>query len=215
MCYVAHLKSPIYIYIYICLYSSSGACLSSNPYQALPVRDLHGLVRVMQCFGGYRMVGLGQAHVSGGRNACEPKLFCLLYSEVSQSLWVSGLGGCAWGTVSRTNHTCLRSPDEQGRLWASRFAALSTAPGKVRVRAACRLYMLPRMINTSIFSCHPFDLYYKQVALIDVYPFQKVNMCLKEVWTILLFRCGLLAFCRSSGALPPSLVLECSLRKTC
>lgn len=62
------------------------------------------------------MVDLGPAHVSGGRSTCELKLFCLLYPEVSQSLQVSGLGKCSWGTVSGTNHTCLRSWNEWGRL---------------------------------------------------------------------------------------------------
>lgn len=78
--------------------------------------------------------------------------------------------------------------------------------------APCRLYVLPRMINTSIFSCYPFGLHDKQVALIDVYSFQKVNMCLKEVWMIPLFLCGLLVFCQllhgSSKLLPPLLCLS-------
>lgn len=49
-------------------------------------------------------------------------------------------------------------------------------PGIARVQAGCRLYTLHRMINASIFSGYTVDLYYKQVALIDVYSFQKVNM---------------------------------------
>uniref|UniRef100_A0A8C8AXN8 RING finger protein 11 n=1 Tax=Otus sunia TaxID=257818 RepID=A0A8C8AXN8_9STRI len=35
----------------------------------------------MQCFGGYRMVDLSQAHVSGSRSGYELQLFCLLYPE--------------------------------------------------------------------------------------------------------------------------------------
>lgn len=58
----------------------------------------------------------------------------------------------------------------------SLFAALCRGPGIARVQAGCRLCVLPRVINTSIFSCYPFDLYYKQVAWIDVYPLQKVSM---------------------------------------
>lgn len=107
--------------------------------------------------------------------------FCVLYPEVSQSLWVSGLGGCGWGTVSGTNLTGRSGAGcEQPCLlcW-------------VWDRAACRLHVLPRMINTSIFSCYPFGLHYKQAALIDVYSFQKVNMCLKGVWTIPVFLCWL------------------------
>lgn len=147
-------------------------CLSSDPYPTLHAEDLHVLVRVMQCFGSLGMGALCQAHVSGVRSTCE------LFVPRGESEPRGGLG-CAQDSVQ-----------QQGAGQGVSKACLHTGPGSARVTAACSLCVFPAWSILPFFSCYPFDLYCKQVALTDSYPLQKakvskgsVNNSPMSVWT--------------------------------
>lgn len=141
---------------------------------------MHTLVRVMQCFGSFGMGALGQAHVSGGRSTCE------LFVARGESQPRGGLG-CARGWCPGQ---IPRVPHQGAGQGVSSVCCCTQGLAQRESRLPAHSVCSPGRSILPFFSCYPFDLYCKQVALTGIYPLQKANVSkgsvnnfLMSVWT--------------------------------
>lgn len=147
---IAHLKSPI------SLYSSLG-----TPVQwSIPSPSSRGLARTCQSDA---MLWDG----SFGPGPCLGQQKQL--GAFSTHRWVraSGCFGVCTGAVSGTR--------EWGRVWAKPECCtqgLAQREPRLPADSVCS----PGWSIRPFFSCYPFDLYCKQVALTDTYPLQRANV---------------------------------------